>query len=63
MTWFSLKDLVSGLGLSRHEAAGIMSALNTKGLAYDYEAGATIRYDRADWVLTDAGIDASDLGA
>ena len=61
--WFNVNDLMAGLGLSRHEAAGIMSALDAKGLAYDTEAGASVRYNRDTWVLTNRGIDASDLPA
>jgi hypothetical protein len=61
-SWFNIRDLMEGLSLSRHEAAGIMSALDAKGLANDAEAGAKVRYDRDSWSLTDKGIDASDLG-
>jgi hypothetical protein len=60
-SWFDIDDLMKGLSLSRHEAAGIMSALDAKGLASDTEAGAKVRYDRASWALTNKGIDASDL--
>lgn len=63
MTWFNINDLIKGLGLSRHEAAGIMSALSAKGLAEDYEAGSIVRYDRDSWFVTDKGILASDLPA
>lgn len=62
MTWFNINDLMTGLGWNRHEAAGVMSALDAKGLAADCEAGAKVRYDRDTWYLTNAGIDASDLG-
>ena len=59
MSWFNIKDLMTGMGLNRHEAAGIMSALDAKGLASDQEAGSTVRYDRDSWCLNDAGIDAA----
>jgi hypothetical protein len=62
-TWFNVNDLMDGLGLSRHEAAGIMSALDAKTLAIDFEAGASVRYNRDTWVLTTRGINASDLPA
>ena len=61
-SWFGIDDLMTGLNLSRHEAAGIMSALDAKGVAVDHEAGAKVRQrGRADWYVTDRGIDASDL--
>lgn len=58
MTWFSCKDLVEGLKISKASAAGLMSSLEAKGLAMDAEKGAPVRYDRADWVLTTAGLNA-----
>jgi len=63
MTWFNINDLMTGLGWTRHRAAGVMSALADKGLAMDNEKGAKVRYDRDSWTLTDEGIDASNLGA
>lgn len=63
VTWFGIDDLMEGLCMSRHEAAGIMSALNAKGLAADYEAGRAQRHDRDTWYVTDTGIRASDLPA
>ena len=62
-SWFNVADLMRGLDLNKNEAAGIMSALDAKGLAMDYEAGSTVRYDRDTWALTNAGIRASDLPA
>ena len=61
MSWFNINDLMEGLGLTRHEAAGIMSALNAKGMASDYEAGAKVRYGRDTWCLDSAGIDAANI--
>ena len=60
-TWFNINDLMAGLNLSRHEAAGIMAALDAKGLANDTEAGAKHRFDRDSWALTDRGIRHCDL--
>lgn len=62
MTWFNINDLMTGLGWTRHQAAGVMSALNDKALASDTEAGAKVRYDRDTWALTEKGIMASNLG-
>ena len=60
-TWFNINDLMTGLSLSRHEAAGIMSALDAKGMASDTEAGAKVRYERDTWALENKGIDHCDL--
>lgn len=60
-SWFRIDDLMRGLSLNRFEAAGIMSALDRKGMVVDHEAGVTVRYDRATWYVTNAGIDHSDL--
>ena len=60
-SWFDIGDLMRGLGLNKNEAAGIMSALAAKGLADDYEAGSKVRYDRATWYVTTAGVRASAL--
>ena len=60
MTWFSHKDLVQGLGLSKEGVASLMRHLEENGLAQDMERGAQVRYDRADWCLTDKGLKAVD---
>jgi len=62
-SWFNAQDLMKGLGLNQNEAAGIMSALNAKGMAFDDEAGTKApQYGRDTWTLSNAGIDASNLG-
>jgi len=58
-SWFNVTDLMRGLSLSRHEAAGIMSALDAKGLCVDHEGGG--KFDGDSWYVTNRGIDASDL--
>ena len=60
-SWFNISDLMEGLSLNRHEAAGIMSALDMKAMAVDSEAGSKVRYDRDTWYITDAGIEAANL--
>ena len=58
-SWFGIRDLMAGLTLTRHEAAGIMSALDRKGMIFDHEGGTDPRSES--WYVTNAGIDASDL--
>lgn len=52
-TWFFPKDLEEKLGINKNQAAGIMSALEAKGLAMDHDPNEKVA---ATWALTDVGI-------
>ncbi len=51
-SWFDREDISKETGYSRNEAAGIMAALEKKGL---------IVKDDNDWCLTDKGIEIAQL--
>ena len=60
MAWFDSTDLMNGLKISRFEAAGIMSALDAKGLAFDSGEGVNGRGPNQ-WCITDDGINFAEI--
>lgn len=63
MTWFTARDLMTGLGWSGEQAGAIMGSLQSKGLASDsgeamIDGRSTAKAGYTEWTLTDAGIDA-----
>jgi len=52
-SWFDRSDITRLTGFSKFEAAGLMSALDEKGLIQDNEG------DGTGWALTEKGIDAA----
>jgi len=50
-TWIELTDLTDA-GYSKHEAAGLMSALDAKGFIMDYDP---TEKHAAHWIVTTAG--------
>jgi hypothetical protein len=62
MTWFLGKDLMAWLGISLQKAGGLMVSLDRKNMIQEQEKRKVIKgEERARWVLTDTGIDASDF--
>ena len=60
-SWFETSTLMERLTINRHQASGIMSALDAKGLAVDSEGGNGNKYIIADhkvptWYLTEEGL-------
>jgi len=53
MSWFN-RSTISAAGFSKHEAAGLMSSLEEKGLIQNFDPS-----HRYGWALTDEGIDAA----
>lgn len=47
-SWFNCKDIVELTGMSKHEASGVMSSLDEKGLI--------AAFDPPEWGITDKGI-------
>ena len=54
-SWFNETDLTAG-GFSKHQAAGLMSSLEKKGLIENYEPG-----HEFGWAISDEGINEGQL--
>jgi hypothetical protein len=57
MSWFVAEDLMRRLSINHHEAAGIMSALEKKGIAMDSMETPNNKPGPTHWYLTGDGIE------